>query len=86
MTQPIIVRADLVTRAAYVGYLPGPSVQTIDLNETGSVAYDIDEAGAVIGIEIVGFDSPDRVQLAREFARDRQLAFPRDVSGTLVGA
>jgi hypothetical protein len=41
---------------------------------------------AVIGIEIVGFDSPERVALAREFARDRHLAFPRNVSGTLVGA
>jgi uncharacterized protein YuzE len=44
---------DLSARAAYVKYAPGPSASTVDLDETGSVAYDLDAGGTIVGIEIL---------------------------------
>ncbi len=41
MTQPVDVNVDLAARAAYVEYVAGPSAQTVDLNESGGVAYDV---------------------------------------------
>jgi hypothetical protein len=86
MTQPVNVNVDLAVRAAYVEYAPGPSVQTVDLNETGSVAYDVDADGNVIGIEVLGIGRPEQIALAREFAQAHGLAFPRDLAGVLVAA
>lgn len=84
MRQPLNVRTDLSVRAAYVEYGTAASIETIDLTETGSVAYDVDAGGNVVGIEILGFEHPERVELARKFAAGRDLAFPRDLAGNLV--
>lgn len=86
MTQPINVNVDLSVRAAYVEYAPGPSVQTIDLTETGSVAYDLNAEGNIVGIEVVGIQRPERIEIARAFAAAHNLAFPRDLAGALVAA
>jgi uncharacterized protein YuzE len=86
MTQPVNVNVDLAVRAAYVEYAPGPSAQTVDLNETGSVAYDVDADGNVIGIEVLGIGRPEQIAIAREFAQAHDLAFPRDLAGNLVAA
>ena len=86
MTQPINVNVDLAVRAAYIEYAPGPSAQTVDLNDTGSVAYDVDADGSVIGIEVLGIGHPEQIALARAFAQSRGLAFPRDLAGALVAA
>ena len=86
MTQPVNVNVDLAVRAAYVEYAPGPSAQTVDLNETVSVAYDVDADGNVIGIEVLGIGRPEQIALAREFAQSHGLAFPRDLAGALVAA
>jgi hypothetical protein len=63
------------------------------LNDTGSVAYDVDEAGTIVGIEVLEVQMPGQIALARTFADEHGLAFPRDLAGTplerhalLVGA
>lgn len=71
--------------ATYVEYAPTTAVGTIDLTETGSVAYDVDAAGNVVGIEILGFDHPERVEIASAFAAGHDLAFPRDLTGRTRG-
>jgi hypothetical protein len=84
MTQPVSVDVDLAIRAAYVRYAPGPSVQTVDVTETGSVAYDVDAAGNVIGIEVLSIQRPEQIAIARAFAEAHELAFPRDLAGNLA--
>jgi len=39
----------------------------------------VNEAGDVIGIEIVDVNVAESVELARAFAHERRLAFPRDI-------
>lgn len=84
MKQPIAV--EVREGAAYVRYAEAPVARTQDVTETGSVAADVDDADNVLGIEIL--DVIDKTQLARasSFARQRGLAFPRDLSGVLVPA
>ncbi len=86
MTEPINVNVDLAVRAAYVEYADESSVETIELNEAGSVAYDLDADGNVVGIEVLGIERPEQIEIARAFARTHDLAFPRDLSGNLVPA
>ena len=86
MIQPIHVRVDLEARAAYVKYAPGPSVSTIDLNDTGSVAYDVDANGTIVGIEVLEIQLPGQIEIARAFAETHDLAFPRDLAGNLAAA
>jgi hypothetical protein len=86
MKQPINVRTDPSVRAAYVEYSLALSVNTVDLTKTGSVAYDVDAAGNVVGIEILGLDHPEQIEIARAFAASHDLAFPRDLTGTPVPA
>jgi uncharacterized protein YuzE len=86
MTQPIQVRVDLAAHAAYVKYASGASVSTVDLNDTGSVAYDVDEAGTIVGIEVLEIQMPEQIALARKFVDEHGLAFPRDLAGNLVAA
>jgi uncharacterized protein YuzE len=80
MKQPINVTTDRSINAAYVEYAPESSVSTVNLTETGSVAYDVDVDGNVVGIEVLGIQHPDRVEIAREFAASRELDFPRDLT------
>lgn len=86
MTQPIHVRVDLAAHAACVKYAPGASVLTVDLNDTGSVAYDVDANGAIVGIEVLEIQMPEQIAIARAFAETHDLAFPRDLAGNLVAA
>jgi hypothetical protein len=86
MTQPLNVRVDLSARAAYVKYAPGPSASTVDLDASGSVAYDLDAGGTIVGIEILEIQLPGQIAVASEFAAAHGLAFPRDLAGNLVAA
>jgi uncharacterized protein YuzE len=86
MTEPISVSVDLEVPAAYVTYRRGRSVETRDIVEGGAVAYDLDEEGAIVGVEILWIDAPENVEAARAFATQRDLAFPRDLGGNLVAA
>ena len=86
MPQPIHVRVDLEAHAAYIKYTPGPSISTVDLNDTGSVAYDIDSNGTIVGIEVLEIQLPEQIAIARKFADEHALAFPRDLAGNLVAA
>jgi uncharacterized protein YuzE len=86
MIQPIHVRVDLEAHAAYVKYAPGRSVSTIDLNDTSSVAYDVDADGTIVGIEVLEIQLPGQIEIAREFAEKHDLAFPRDLAGNLAAA
>jgi uncharacterized protein YuzE len=71
----------------YITYAePRGKVGTRDLREDCMVAADIDESGAVIGIEILDVSDAAQVAVAREFATTNGLAFPRDISGTLTTA
>jgi uncharacterized protein YuzE len=86
MTEPISVRVDLKIPAAYVKYRVGTSVETRDIIDGGTVAYDLNESGEIIGVEILGIDQSIHVETARQFAHDHRLAFPRDLGGNLVAA
>jgi uncharacterized protein YuzE len=65
------VNIDLSVRAAYVEYAPGPLVETVNLNETLSVACDLDAAGNVIGIKVLGIGRPEQIPIVRELAQSR---------------
>ncbi len=84
MTKPIHVRVDLEVGAAYVKYAAGPSVSTIDLAENGSVAYDVNAAGEIMGIDVLAIHLPEQIAIAQKFAAEHELAFPRDLAGTLA--
>ena len=86
MTEPISVRVDLAVPAAYVKYSKSTSVETRDVVEGGAVAYDLDDAGAIVGLEVLWIDDPTHVEAARAFAAQHGLAFPRDLRGNLVAA
>ncbi len=86
MIQSLHVRVDLSAGAAYVKYAPGPSGSTIDLNDTGSVAYDVDAEGKIVGIEVREIQLPGQIEIARTFAQTHDLAFPRNLAGNLAAA
>ncbi len=87
MTMPTEVKLDLEANAGYVRYRSlhvGEHVaRTVRLSE--DVAVDFDATGAVLGIEILAFDS-DVLEAARRFAVSKSLAFPRDLAGALAAA
>jgi len=78
------VDVDLEVHAAYVTYRDGKSVETRDILDDGTVAYDVDDHGDIIGIEILGIDTPEYLEAARTFAAKHELAFPRDLRGNLA--
>jgi len=86
MTEPISVRVDLEVPAAYIKYSKGASVETRDVVEGGVVSYDLDDAGTIVGLEVLWIDDPAHVEAARAFAAEHDLAFPRDLRGNLVAA
>ncbi len=86
MTEPLSVRVDLAVPAAYVKYSKSTPVETRTVVEGGAVAYDLDDVGAIVGLEVLWFDDPAHVEAARAFATQHRLAFPRDLRGNLVGA
>jgi uncharacterized protein YuzE len=84
--EPLSVSVDLEVPAAYVQYKKDGSVETRDIVEGGAVAYDLDERGEIVGVEILWLDKPELVEAARAFAAQNDLAFPRDIGGNLVAA
>ncbi len=82
MTKPLLieVRGD----AGYVRYSEEPVVETLDVLPSCSVAADIDHIGRVVGIEILFVDNRKNLAAAHAFAKSRNLAFPRDLSGTVA--
>ena len=86
MTQPISVRVDVEIPAAYIKYSKSASVETRDVFENGAVAYDLDQAGSIVGLEILWFNEKAHVEAAGVFAEQHDLAFPRDLRDNLVAA
>jgi uncharacterized protein YuzE len=69
--------------SAYIRYRVGERVadSQIEVGGEGSeVLADVNAADEVIGIEIVDVNVPESVELARSFAQQRGLAFPRDLA------
>lgn len=82
MRLPIVV--EVREGAGYVRYSNDLPAQTLDLMKSCSVAADLGTGNDVVGIEILDVASPEQVDVARRFARERNLGFPRDLSGALV--
>ncbi|MBV8602154.1 MAG: DUF2283 domain-containing protein [Candidatus Eremiobacteraeota bacterium] len=80
----IAVDVDPAIPAAYLRYRKGEVDRTVEVTADCSVAVDVDDAGVPLGIEILNFDDPDVVDAARSYAREHDLAFPRDLSGVLA--
>jgi uncharacterized protein YuzE len=83
MTKPLSVKIDNQANAGYIRYAEGKVATTLDVWSDGWVAADIDSAGAVLGIELLGFDD-ETLQHARAFAESKGLAFPPHIEGALV--
>lgn len=47
--------------AAYAKYDENPPVETRDVVEGVAVAYYLDEAGTIVGLEVLWIDDPKRV-------------------------
>ena len=75
MINPETVEVDREVEAAYVRYAKGVVAETVDVWEEGTVAADVDAAGNVLGIEVLGFDD-ETLWHARAFAQEHDLAFP----------
>jgi uncharacterized protein YuzE len=76
MAAPIHLAIDLEAGVCYVRYLDAPVARTIEVPPSATVAADLDEHGAVIGIEIVRLGDRGDVARARRFAEERALSFP----------
>jgi uncharacterized protein YuzE len=64
-------------RPAYIHYVGGPIVETIEVGEEGSdVLADVDAQGRIVGIEILDVNVPENIRLARRFAAEHGLEFP----------
>lgn len=84
MRMPTFVEVDLQNRLAYVSYSSEPRVsETIDVWHEGQVAADLDDVGAVVGIEVLSLDE-ETLQHARVFAAERNLAFPANLADALT--
>jgi uncharacterized protein YuzE len=84
VTAPIVV--EVRGGAAYVRYADSPVLNTLDIDEDGSVSADVDAHGNIIGIEVLDVIDADERAAAADFARRRGLSFPRDLSGALAPA
>jgi hypothetical protein len=82
MTLPIAI--EVHEGAGYVRYRDDEVASTIDLMESCSVAADVASNDDVIGIEILDIASDDQLEVAKRFALERGLGFPRDLAGALV--
>jgi uncharacterized protein YuzE len=68
--------------SAYIRYRTGerPAGVTVEVGGEGSeVLADLNDSGAVIGIEIVDVNISESVERARAFAHEHGLSFPRDI-------
>lgn len=79
MQKPISVKLDLEAEAGYVRYAEGDVAGTLDVWSDGTVAADLDDAGKVLGIEVLDFDD-ETLRAARSFAHNRGLSFPEDLA------
>jgi len=79
MTQPQAVTVS--KGAAYIRYRDDNVARTVDLIPAASVAADLDHAGRIVGIEILDIASSTQVDIARRYATEHELAFPRDING-----
>ena len=83
---PISVRVDLEVQAGYVGYRPiarGHVARTERVGE--DVCVDYDANGDLLGIELLSLDNA-AIDVALEFAKSHDLAFPSNLSGALIQA
>jgi uncharacterized protein YuzE len=71
----------------YISYRPGRGVyRTLEVGGEGSeVLADLNEAGQVLGIEIIDTTIPENLDLARRFAAERGLDFPPETSFAPAG-
>ncbi len=65
--------------AAYIRYAAGVSVSNayVGDEESADVIVDLDGEDRVLGIELLDATSENDIALARAFARERSLPFPR---------
>ena len=83
MRKPTSIEIDFAANAGYVYYVPRARVaETLDVWEDGQVAADLDDAGNIVGIELLDFDD-DTLERARTFAAEHDLAFPTNLAATL---
>ncbi|MGP6157174.1 MAG: DUF2283 domain-containing protein [Vulcanimicrobiaceae bacterium] len=70
------------TGAAYIRYATSASACNLFVggDEDSDVIVDLDDAGNVIGIEILDVTVQADIERARVFARERDLPFPRDLA------
>lgn len=81
MKLPTSVEVDLEHQLGYVYYVEDSEVaETVDVWQEGRVAADLDAAGDVIGIEVLGLES-ETLEHAQKYAADRGLALPDCVAG-----
>jgi uncharacterized protein YuzE len=84
MKKPTSVEIDIQHRLGYVYYQESSKkvAETIDVWREGRVAADLDDAGNVVGIELLGFDD-NTLEHARKFAAEHELAFPTNLAASL---
>ena len=78
MIQPIDIEIDDEANAGYIRYAKATVAETVEVWEEGTVAADLDSAGNVIGIELLGFED-DILAKAKAYAREHNLAFPANL-------
>ena len=84
MSNPISVEVDLEAGVGYIEYVSGGEVAgTEDVWGDGTVAADLDDDGAVLGIEILAFDA-ETIGHAKRYAAARGLTFPTHLAEALV--
>lgn len=82
MKPPIAV--EVHDASAYLSYSNDAVAKTLDLMASCSVAADVSATGEVVGIEVLDITDRKQLEVAREFAREKGLGFPRDLAGALI--
>jgi hypothetical protein len=62
----------------------GAAMTTIELNDMGSVAYDMVAYGAIVRIKGLEVQIPERIAIAPKFAAELDLGFPGDLAWHLI--
>lgn len=66
-------------RRQYLKYGETASVETCSVVDGGAVAYNLDDAGTVLGLAISWIDNSAHVEAARTFTAQHDSAFRRDL-------
>ncbi len=84
MKSPIEIRLDVPSTTGYVRYRRLADEERVSLSERegDDVIVDYDRDRAVIGIELLAFDS-STLDVARSIAHGRGLAFPKDLAAAI---